>query len=169
MDAMDALENIPSLEALRRKLEELETGGDKMEAIDKKGPMGTYEKRQQGTAHERSFWNAWFHIAKWREQEVDALKEGKAKVFHRRQSRWAMTIVFHQWRLNIKTTESGTGAIYCSCCEMWLNGPAQYAVHNIGKKHRLRSRRPPYALDLAASSDLMAASAVFGSTAISED
>ena len=104
---MDTLEWIPSLAALRDKLEDLETierqpwvckqpqllqeaepaaalpqllvgkggpqadvamlwhadekaleGGDKMEAIDKKGPMGTFEKRQQGKSHERSFWKA---------------------------------------------------------------------------------------------------------------
>ena len=133
---MDALEWIPSLTALRDKLEELETierqpwvckqpqllqevepaaalpqllagkggpqadvammwhgdekalgGGDKMVATDKKGPMGTWEERQRGTSPERSFWKAWFHIARWREQEVDALKEGKARVFHRSQSR----------------------------------------------------------------------------------
>ena len=28
------------------------------------------------------------------------------------------------------------GAIYCKHCQMWLNGPAQWADHEIGKKHR---------------------------------
>ena len=141
---MDGLECIPSLEALRSKLEELETGGDTMEAIDKKGAMGTYEKRQQGTAHEQSFWKAWFHIAKWRGQEVDNLKEGKAKVFH---SRWAMKITFHHWLMVTTRLDRKSGAYYCSCCDQWLNGQDQWEDHKKGSKHR-RCRR----LDLAASS-----------------
>ena len=32
------------------------------------------EKRQTAKSHERLFWAAWFHIAEWREQEVNALK-----------------------------------------------------------------------------------------------
>lgn len=28
------------------------------------------------------------------------------------------------------------GAIYCKHCQMWLNGPTQWADHEIGKKHR---------------------------------
>ena len=139
---MDGLECIPSLEALRSKLEELETGGDTMKAIDKKGAMGTYEKRQQGTAHERSFWKAWFHIAKWRGQEVDALKEGKAKVFH---SRWAMKITFHHWLMVTTRLDRKSGAYYCSCCDQWLNGPTQWEDQKKGSRHR-RCRR----LDLAA-------------------
>ena len=83
--------------------------------------------KRGGKSHEVSFWKAWSHIARWREQEVDALKEGKAKVFHRRQSRWAMTVLFGNWR--IRTLESRTGTIYCDCCDMWLNGPGQYALH----------------------------------------
>ena len=142
MSAMDGLECIPSLEALRSKLEELETGGDTMKAIDKKGAMGTYEKRQQGTAHQRSFWNAWFHIAKWREQEVDALKEGKAKKFQQR----AMKIMFHHWLMGTTRLDRESGAFFCSCCEMWLNGPDQWEDHKIGKKHTKNHR-----LDLAAS------------------
>ena len=41
--------------------------------------LPTVVERQQGKSHERSFWQAWFHIAKWREQEVDALKEIKRR------------------------------------------------------------------------------------------
>ncbi|CAE8615328.1 unnamed protein product [Polarella glacialis] len=33
------------------------------------------------------------------------------------------------------------GAIYCRHCEMWLNGPTQWADHEIGKKHRKAVRR----------------------------
>jgi len=33
------------------------------------------------------------------------------------------------------------GAIYCKHCQMWLNGPAQWADHEIGKKHRKAVRR----------------------------
>ena len=109
-------------------------GGDAMEVMKIKGPMGTWEERRHGMSHERSFWRAWFHIARWREQEVDALKEGKARVFHRRQARWAMTVMFSHWR--IRTRESSNGGIYCFCCEMWLNGPAQYEYHKVGKKHQ---------------------------------
>ena len=142
MDAMDGLECIPSLEALRSKLEELETGGDTMKAWFHIGGTGGIGST---TAHQRSFWKAWFHIiAKWREQEVDALKEGKAKVFH---SRWAMKIMFHHWLIGTTRLDQESGAYYCSCCDMWLNGPDQWEDHKIGKKHRKNHR-----LDLAASS-----------------
>jgi hypothetical protein len=33
------------------------------------------------------------------------------------------------------------GAIYCWYCEMWLNGPTQWADHEIGKKHRKAVRQ----------------------------
>ena len=33
------------------------------------------------------------------------------------------------------------GAIFCKHCQMWLNGPAQWADHEIGKKHRKAVRR----------------------------
>jgi hypothetical protein len=33
------------------------------------------------------------------------------------------------------------GAIYCKHCQMWLNGPTQWADHEIGKKHRKAVRR----------------------------
>ena len=33
------------------------------------------------------------------------------------------------------------GAIHCKHCQMWLNGPAQWADHGIGKRHRKAARR----------------------------
>ena len=33
------------------------------------------------------------------------------------------------------------GAISCKHCQMWLNGPAQWADHEIGKTHRKAVRR----------------------------
>ena len=35
-----------------------------------------------------------------------------------------------------QATTEHAGAIYCRYCEMWLNGPTQWADHEIGKKHR---------------------------------
>ncbi|CAE7855451.1 unnamed protein product [Symbiodinium necroappetens] len=32
-------------------------------------------------------------------------------------------------------------AIYCKFCQMWLNGPTQWADHEIGKKHQKAVRR----------------------------
>ena len=96
--------------------------------------------KRGGKSHEVSFWKAWSHIARWREQEVDALKEGKAKVFHRRQSEWAMTIMFCHWRISTAESRTGVAVIYCECCEMWLNGPTQYAHHKLGNKHRRNNR-----------------------------
>ena len=112
---------------LQHAAEKTLEGGDTTQAVDEKGPMGAFEERQRGPSHERTFWKAWRHIAMWREQEVKALKEGKAWTFCRRQSRWAMTVLFGNWR--IRTLESRTGTIYCDCCDMWLNGPGQYALH----------------------------------------
>ena len=99
--------------------------------------------KRGGKSHEVSFWKAWSHIARWREQEVDALKEGKAKVFHRRRSRLPMSIMFCYWAA--KTEENQFHGIYCNCCDMWLNGPTQWEDHKVGKKHKKNSRRPPYA------------------------
>ena len=31
-------------------------------------------------------------------------------------------------------------SVLCTACDMWLNGPAQYADHIEGKKHRRKSR-----------------------------
>ena len=117
--------------------------------VGKGDPQGTFEKRQQGKSHERSFWKAWFHIAMWREQEVDALKEGKAKVFHHRRS---MTIMFRSW--DITTAESRGRGIFCNCFDMWLNGPAAWEDHKIGKKHKKKSRRPPYAETFSTASSI---------------
>lgn len=35
-----------------------------------------------------------------------------------------------------KTQTEQDGAIFCEHCQMWLNGPTQWADHEIGKKHR---------------------------------
>ena len=40
-----------------------------------------------------------------------------------------------------KSEPEHDGAIYCWHCEMWLNGPTQWADHEIGKKHRKAVRR----------------------------
>ena len=35
------------------------------------------------------------------------------------------------------------GAVYCLCCQMWLNGAVQWQDHKIGQKHRKwRKKRP---------------------------
>ena len=36
----------------------------------------------------------------------------------------------------VRKQEEQEGAIYCKHCQMWLNGPTQWADHEIGKKHR---------------------------------
>ena len=81
-----------------------------------------------GNSRERSFWKAWTHIASWREQEVDALKAALKQA------------TFCHWRT--RKREIRTGAIYCECCEMWINGPTQYEDHKLGKKHRKNSHPP---------------------------
>ena len=57
----------------------------------------TFAKRQQAESHECSFWKAWVHIAKWCEEDVDALKETKVKEFHRRRERLQMKSKISQW------------------------------------------------------------------------
>ena len=37
--------------------------------------------------------------------------------------------------------EPPDGPIYCDVCQFWLNGPAQWEDHTIGKKHKRRSAR----------------------------
>ena len=32
-------------------------------------------------------------------------------------------------------------AVYCTTCQMWLNGQKQWDVHSVGKKHRKNMRR----------------------------
>ena len=41
--------------------------------------METVAKGQQAKSHEPSCWEAWARIAKWRGQEVDAIKENKRR------------------------------------------------------------------------------------------
>ncbi|CAE8742591.1 unnamed protein product, partial [Polarella glacialis] len=45
------------------------------------------------------------------------------------------------------------GAIYCRHCEMWLNGPTQWADHEIGKKHRKAVRRTQVQKQLGADGE----------------
>ena len=33
------------------------------------------------------------------------------------------------------------GAVYCNICEVWLNGPAQWDDHKLGRKHRRNDAR----------------------------
>ena len=84
--------------------------------------------KRGGKSHEVSFWKAWSHIARWREQEVDALKAALKQA------------TFCHWR--ISTAERPSKAIYCRCCEQWLGDHNQYEVHKVGKKHRKNSRHP---------------------------
>ena len=91
--------------------------------------MGTVAKGQQAKSHEPSFWKAWVHIAKWREQEVDAIKENKAKVFHRRRERLQMSNMMEQW------SSLGPLGRYCELCDMWISGPTMWETHKIGKNH----------------------------------
>ena len=34
-----------------------------------------------------------------------------------------------------------SGAVYCSVCKLWLNGPAQFDDHKTGKKHRKNRKK----------------------------
>ena len=44
-------------------------------------------------------------------------------------------------RMLLDTTVNEDGAIFCSHCEMWLNGPTQWEDHKIGTKHKKCVRR----------------------------
>ena len=44
-------------------------------------------------------------------------------------------------RMLLDTTVNEDGAIFCSHCEMWLNGPTQWEDHKIGTKHKKRVRQ----------------------------
>ena len=120
--------------------------GDGNEATDKNKLMWTFEKRQQGKSQECIFWKAWVHIARWREEEVDALKEGTAKRFLVRQSRSVMINVLCHWRrvAIMQLYANHNGSFYCTWCQIWMNGPLQYGDHVIGKKHRKNTRRAHY-------------------------
>ena len=82
--------------------------------------------KRGGKSHEVSFWKAWSHIARWREQEVDALKAALKQA------------TFCHWR--ISTLERPSEAIYCTCCEQWLCDRYWYEEHKAGKKHKKNSR-----------------------------
>ena len=116
---------IPSLAVLCDKLEELETLERQIQVRKQPQLLQEAEPAERGgTSHEHSFWKAWPHIARWREQEVDALKAALKQA------------TFCHWRKS--TAESLMS--YCDCCDMWLNGPTQYEDHNLGKKHRKNNR-----------------------------
>ena len=88
--------------------------------------------KRGGKSHEVSFWKAWSHIARWREQEVDALKAALKQA------------TFCHWR-------SVTG-VYCTCCEQWLCDRYWYEEHKASKKHKKNSRsRGMYMLMSAAA------------------
>jgi hypothetical protein len=40
----------------------------------------------------------------------------------------------------IATIAGDSDGIWCTNCEMWLNGPAQWEDHKIGKKHKKNVR-----------------------------
>ena len=82
--------------------------------------------KRGGKSHEVSFWKAWSHIARWREQEVDALKAALKQA------------TFCHWR--ISTLERPSEAIYCTCCEQWLCDRYWYEEHKAGKRHKKNSR-----------------------------
>ena len=71
---------------------------------------------------------AWPHIARWREQEVDALKAAMKQA------------TFCHWRKRTALSRNHGAAIFCNICEMWLNGRPQYEDHKLGKKHRKNNR-----------------------------
>ena len=77
------------------------------------------------------------HLAKWREEDVDALKETKVKEFHRRRERLQMKSKISQW---VAAKKIPTGATWCRHCQMWLAGPTQWRDHIIGKSHRKHTR-----------------------------
>ena len=81
-----------------------------------------------GKSHEHSFWMAWPYIARWREQEVDALKAALKQA------------TFCHWRKSTAESRARGAAIYCECCEMWLGGHTQYEHHKLGNKHRRNNR-----------------------------
>ena len=124
-DTEGALPWIPSLAVLYDKLEQLETL-ERQKRVGKQPQLlqEAEPAERGGKSHERSFWKAWPCIARWREQEVDALKAALKQA------------TFCHWRKS--TAESLMS--YCDCCDMWLNGPTQYEDHNLGKKHRKNNR-----------------------------
>ena len=96
--------------------------------------------KRGGTSHEHSFWMAWPHIARWREQEVDALKAAMKQA------------TFCHWRKRTALSRTHGAAIYCDICELWLNGRPQYEDHKLGKKHRKNNRNRRFMIRPATSS-----------------
>ena len=118
---------IPSLAVLCDKLEELETLERQIQVRKQPQLLQEVEPAERGgTSHEHSFWMAWPHIARWREQEVDALKAALKQA------------TFCHWR--ISTLERPNEAIICTCCEQWLCDRYWYEEHKASKKHKKNSR-----------------------------
>ena len=128
-DTEGALPWIPSLAVPYDKLEQLETLERQKRVRKQPQLLQEAEPAERGgTSHEHSFWMAWPHIARWREQEVDALKAAMKQA------------TFCHWRKSTAQSRAHGAAIYCDICEMWLNGRPQYEDHKLGKKHRKNNR-----------------------------
>ena len=82
---------------------------------------------------------AWPHIARWREQEVDALKAAMKQA------------TFCHWRKRTALSRNHGAAIFCNICEMWLNGRPQYEEHKLRRKHRKNNRNRRAATSSTAS------------------
>ena len=124
-----ALALIPSLAVPCDKLEELETLEKQIQVRKQPRLLQEAEPAEQGgTSHEHSFWMAWPHIARWREQEVDALKAAMKQA------------TFCHWRKRTALSRNHGAAIFCNICEMWLNGRPQYEEHKLRTKHRKNNR-----------------------------
>ena len=126
-DTEGALPWIPSLAVLYDKLEQLETL-ERQKRVGKQPQLlqEAEPAKRGGKSHEVSFWKAWSHIARWREQEVDALKAALKQA------------TFCHWR--ISTLERPSEAIYCTCCEQWICDRNWYEEHKAGKRHKKNSR-----------------------------
>ena len=131
---------IPSLAVLCDKLEELETLEKQIQVRKQPRLLQEAEPAEQGgTSHEHSFWMAWPHIARWREQEVDALKAAMKQA------------TFCHWRKRTALSRNHGAAIFCNICEMWLNGRPQYEEHKLRTKHRKNNRNRRAATSSTAS------------------
>ena len=131
-DTEGALPWIPSLAVLYDKLEQLETL-ERQKRVGKQPQLlqEAEPAERGGKSHERSFWKAWSHIARWREQEVDALKAALKQA------------TFCHWRISTAESRTKTRAVmYCECCKMWTwPTTAEYEDHKLGKYHKRNSRR----------------------------
>ena len=49
------------------------------------------------------------------------------------------------------------GAVWCTACQMWLNGPTQWEHHKIGSKHRKHANREAAAVAEREAAEALAA------------